>query len=70
MKAIKVQANQAGKRYAIVPLAGAFSVWAECSNYDRHVPSGVRKTWRYCDRGMTREAAEALFERKVAGKAR
>lgn len=75
MKATKIEANQVGKRYALVPEAGAFSaprpdafsVWAECTNYSsgRYV-----KQWRYCERGLTREEADALFARKVAGKSR
>lgn len=70
MKALKIEANQSGKRYALVPLRGAFSVWAECKNYAAHVPGGIATSWRYCEKDMTREAAEALFSRKVAGKAR
>lgn len=70
MKALKIEANQAGKRYALVPLRGAFSVWSECRNYDGGVHGGIRTSWRYCQRDMTREEAEALLARKVAGKAR
>ena len=70
MKALKIEANQSGKRYALVPLRGNFSVWAECRNYDGGVHGGIRTSWRYCERDMSREAAEALFARKVAGKAR
>jgi hypothetical protein len=70
MKALKIAANKAGKRYALVPQNGTFGVYAECSNYAAHVLGGVAKTWRYCEKGMPREAAEALFARKLAGKKR
>lgn len=71
MKALKIEANKAGKRYAIVPVpGGTFTVYAECSNYDRNAPGGIAKTWRYCDKGLTLEAAETLFARKIAGKQR
>ena len=70
MKALKIEANQSGKRYALAPLRGAFSVWAECKNYAAHVHGGIATSWRYCEKDMTREAAEALFARKVTGKAR
>lgn len=70
MKALKIGSNKASKRYALVPLDDKFSVWAECSNYASHVRGGVAKTWRYCQKDMTLEDAEALFTRKLAGKAR
>jgi len=70
MKAIKIEANKAGKRYAIVARGDAFGVWAECRNYAAHVRGGIATSWRYCEKDMPREAAEALFARKVAGKAR
>jgi hypothetical protein len=70
MKAIKIEANKAGKRYALVARDGTFSVWAECRNYAGHLPGGIAVTWRYCEKGLTREAADALFSRKVAGKKR
>jgi hypothetical protein len=68
MKATKIAANQNGKRYALVPLKGAFSVWAECRNYDGRVLGGMATTWRYCEKGLSAEAAETLFAKKIAGK--
>jgi len=70
MKALKVEANKSGLRYALVPLRGAFSVWVERKNYAGHARGGIATTWRYCELGLDREAAEKLFSRKVAGKAR
>jgi hypothetical protein len=71
MKALKIEANEAGKRYAIVPGAGGtFTVYAECSNYSSRAPGSIAKVWRYCDKGLTLAAAEALFARKIAGKQR
>lgn len=70
MKAAKIGTNQAGKRFAIVPQSGFFAVYTECQNYAAHIRGGIAKTWRFCEKGLTIEAAEALFARKVAGKAR
>jgi hypothetical protein len=70
MKALKIEANRVGRRYALVPLGDSFGVYAECRNYDGSVPGGIRASWRYCAKGLNREEAEALFARKVAGKAR
>lgn len=70
MKAIKIEANQSGKRYALVANDETFGVYAECKNYYRHAPNGIATSWRYCAKGMTREEADKLFARKVAGKAR
>lgn len=71
MKALKIEANKAGKRYALVPVpGGTFTVYAECKNYASHVRGGIATEWRYCEKGLTREAADALFARKIAGKQR
>lgn len=69
MKAIKIEANKAGKRFALVAKADStFTVYAECRNYASHVSGGIATSWRYCEKGMTKDAAEALFSRKIAGK--
>lgn len=65
MKAIAVKTNSKGVRYALVTDGVTFSVYVECENYCRHVRGGIAKTWRYVERGMTREAAEALFNRRT-----
>lgn len=78
MRAHKIGTNQSGKRYGIIldskmnrgPFVGTYGVWAESSNYDGRIPGGIRKSWRYCKLGLTLEEAEALFARKIAGKAR
>lgn len=71
MKAVKIAANKSGIRYAIVADGrGTFGVYKECQNYAAHVRGGIANTWRYVERNLTREAADALFSRKIAGKAR
>lgn len=69
MKALKVAANQTGKRYAIVPMKGAYWVWTECKNYDGSCHGGMRTSWRYCARDLTLDQAEKLLARKIKGKA-
>jgi hypothetical protein len=68
MKALRIGTNKAECRFAIVPTEGSFAVYREAQNYAAHVRGGIAKTWRYVEKGLTLEAAEALFERKIAGK--
>lgn len=68
MKALKIETNKAGKRFALVADGATFAVYAECFNYAGHCKGGFAVTWRYCEKGLTREAAEALLARKAAGK--
>lgn len=71
MKAIKIEANKAGTRYALVKNEDSlFAVYKECRNYSAHVLGGIARTWRYCEKGLSLGAAEQLFARKVAGRAR
>lgn len=71
MKALKIEPNKAGRRYALVPKAdGTFMVFAECHNYAAHVRGGIATSWRVHAQGLPRDAADALFARRVAGKAR
>lgn len=70
MRALKIEANTVGKRYALVDKGGSFAVYAECRNYSPHVLGGVATTWRFCEKGLSREAAEALLSRKLAGRRR
>jgi hypothetical protein len=69
MKAQRIVSNTKGTRFALVrDQDGSFSVWRECQNYAAHVRGGIAKTWRYSDRKMTLEAAEAMLARKEKGK--
>lgn len=68
MKALKIETNKAGKRFALVANGETFGVYAECFNYAGHCKGGFAVTWRYCEKGLTREAAETLLARKAAGK--
>jgi len=69
-KFLKVEANRASKRYALVLEEIGYGVWAECLNYSRHVPGGIQASWRYCERGLSQEMAEKLFQKKIGGKQR
>jgi len=70
MKAIKIEANKAGRRYALVRDGENFAVYAECRNYAGHCRGGIATSWRYCEKGLSRDAADALLAHKVAGRAR
>lgn len=68
MKALKIESNQSGKRYALVKQPAGYGVWAECKNYSRHVRGGIAISWRYCEKGLSLEQAEKLFQKKISGK--
>lgn len=70
MKAIKIEANKAGTRYAMVRDGEKFAVYKECSNYAAHVRGGIAKSWRYVEKALELAAAEAMMARKVSGKAK
>lgn len=71
MNVIKIEANKAGTRYALVKKEDSlFAVYKECSNYAAHVLGGIARTWRYCEKGLQLDVAEQLFARKVAGRSR
>ena len=70
MKALNIQANKSGKRYALVQNGDTYGVYAECSNYSRHVRGGIEKTWRYCEKGLNKDTAIALMTKKLSGKAK
>lgn len=56
--------NSKGVTYSIQQEGEAFGVWKLCENYCRHTKGGIRRVWRYVERGMTREDAEKLFARR------
>lgn len=64
MKMIERKQNSRGVSYSIQQEGETFGVWKLCGNYCRHAPGGIRYVWRYVERGMTREAAYALFKRR------
>jgi hypothetical protein len=70
IKAHKLGKNTVGTRFAVVPKNGAFSVWKECQNYASHVRGGLSTSWRVCASGLSVEAAEAMYNKKIAGRAR
>ena len=68
MKTIKVDTNKAGCRFALVCNQDTYVVYRECCNYSNSAPGGIAKSWRYCEKGLSLEAAQKLFDRKIAGK--
>ncbi|EOK5389639.1 hypothetical protein ACFZOW_17140 [Pseudomonas aeruginosa] len=57
--------NSKGATYSIQREGENFGVWKLCENYCRHSADGIRRTWRYVERGMTLEAAQKLFDRRT-----
>lgn len=67
MKAIAKKQNSKGIQYALVDCAnGTFAVYKLCENYSRHVKGGIERAWRYVEKGMSYEAATALYARRTA----
>lgn len=56
--------NSKGVTYSIQQEGETFGVWKLCENYCRHTRGGIRRVWRYVERGMTRDAAESLFAKR------
>lgn len=71
-KALKLGANQAGRRVALMqdPGKATYGVWSECTNYSGSHHGGVTKTWRYFQMRMSLADAEKLYAKKIAGKER
>lgn len=64
-KAIAKQANAKGVMFALVQGDESFEVWVLRENYNRECKGGMKKTWRYVAQGLTRDAAEKLFTRRI-----
>lgn len=64
-KLVSSKVNSKGINYCLISGPKGFEVWKLCENYNRHAKGGIIKTWRYVERGMTREDAEKLFNRRT-----
>jgi hypothetical protein len=65
-KLIETKTNKRGIKYALGTDGNTFSVWKLCENYASHRKGGMSQTWRYIEKGMTQDAAAALFNRRGA----
>ncbi len=65
IKALSVKTNSRGITYCLRSCGDEFEVWKLCENYCRLTKGGIRKTWRYVEKGMTLESAQKLFERRT-----
>lgn len=65
-KLIQEKTNKRGIKYALGTDGNSFSVWKLCENYASHRKGGMSYTWRYVQKGMTQDAAKALFNRRGA----
>jgi len=68
MKALRIDSNKNGKRYALVQKPDGYGVYVRCENYSRHVRGGIAVSWRYCEKGLSLEQAEKLFQKKIGNK--
>ncbi|KTR47976.1 hypothetical protein NS303_12720 [Pantoea ananatis] len=64
---IEKKTNKRGTDYQLVKDTknNTFSVWRKCENYCRHVKGGIKITWRYVEKDMTRLDAETLFKKRT-----
>lgn len=68
-KCIAKGKNKKGFIYALLHMnTGLWEVWALCENYNGKVKGGIRKTWRYCDKGMSESDARHLYSKKLNGR--
>lgn len=65
-KLIETKVNKRGVKYALSTDGKTFGVFKLCENYAAHCKGGLSFTWRYVQKGMTLEAAQALFNRRGA----
>lgn len=65
-KLLKRKANKSGVEYALMQDGDTFGVWRLRENYAPHLKGGMSKVWRYIEKGLTREAADNLFNRRSA----
>ncbi len=65
-KTLSVKINKRGIKYALAQDGETFSVWKLCENYAPHCKGGMSQTWRYIEKGIPREAADTLFNRRSA----
>jgi hypothetical protein len=64
-QAVKIGENKAGDKIALVRDVDGFKVMRRAANYSRTARGGLAYTWRYIERGMSLEAATALFNRRA-----
>lgn len=65
-KLIETKVNKRGVKYALSTDGKTFGVYKLCENYAAHCKGGMSYTWRYIQRGMSRDDAQALFNRRGA----
>lgn len=67
-KVVSKGTNKAGTVFALVSYTnGTYGVWKLCTNNDSNCAGGVRKTWRYVQKGMNLDDATKLFTRRLRG---
>jgi hypothetical protein len=61
-----VRRNSKGRAFALgfCEESHTFSVWACCENYSRGARGGIRRTWRYVEKGLDQDAALRLLDRR------
>ena len=73
MKAVEIKTNKNGVQYGLFAVHTGLSADADdctyavyklCENYNRHAKGGIAKAWRYVERGLSFEAALALYNRR------
>ena len=65
-KVIQTKVNKNGIKYALSTDGATYGVHKLCENYAAHRKGGMSQTWRYVEKGLTLEAAQALFNRRGA----
>lgn len=66
-KCIAKKVNLVGTIFALVTDGTTWEVWKQCHNYNQQCLGGMRRVWRYVQKGMTEAEARALYERRIKG---
>ena len=69
---IKRGDNTVGTRYALVhnQTTDTYEVWVRKANYNGRVRGCIEYRWAYVEMKMDKPTADALYKRKLGGKAR
>lgn len=67
---LKRDSNTVGTIYALVrnDTKNTYEVWIKRANYNGQVRGGLQYSWRVIQMDMDKPAAEALYNKRLAGK--
>jgi len=65
-RCVERKADSKGRVYArVADPDGTWRILRLCENYNGKVHGGIKKTWRYVAKGLSRDDAISLFDRRT-----